>query len=159
MADAAYLASLARKQVGAGAIFTDDEGRILLVRRAYADGAWTIPGGAVEAGETPLAAVRREVLEEVGLDIEIGRLVGVDWIPERPPKPEALLFMFDGGRLSADQAARIALPPGELSEHRFTSLDDAEDLVTDRMLSRLKAAIPVIRSSATLYLEEGRVVR
>lgn len=156
---AAYFASLARKQVGAGAIFTDAEGRILLVRRAYADGSWTVPGGAVDAGETPLAAVRREVCEEIGLDVEIGRLIGVDWVPERPPKPEMLLFMFDGGRLSAEQVLRIVLPTDELSEHRFVSLDDAEGLVTDRMLGRLKAAIPAMSSRATLYFEEGRLVR
>jgi 8-oxo-dGTP diphosphatase len=159
MADAAYFASLARKQIGAGVVFTDAEGRILLVRRAYADGSWTVPGGAVDAGETPLAAAHREVLEETGLDVQIGRLLGVDWIPERPPKPEALLFLFDGGRLTAEQASRIVLPAVELAEHSFVSVDEAVGLVTDRMLSRLKAALPAKRTGATLYFEEGRVVR
>jgi mutator protein MutT len=55
-----------------------DEGRLLLVRRANppAVGTWTIPGGKVEPGEDDAAAVVREVAEETGLVVEVGRLVG-----------------------------------------------------------------------------------
>ncbi|HEX5535391.1 MAG TPA: NUDIX domain-containing protein [Actinomycetales bacterium] len=60
-----------------GAIVHDD-GRLLLVRRANppAAGTWTIPGGKVEAGEDDATAVVREVAEETGLVVEVGRLVG-----------------------------------------------------------------------------------
>jgi hypothetical protein len=70
-----------------------------------------------------------------------------------------LLFLFDGGQLSAERASRIVLPAAELAEYRFVRVDDAEGLVTDRMLSRLKAAVPALRSGTTLYFEDGRVVR
>ena len=68
--------------VGVGAAIVD-AGRILLVRRgkAPARGQWTFPGGAVELGEPVELAVRREVLEETGLEIELERvLVVVDRI-------------------------------------------------------------------------------
>jgi 8-oxo-dGTP diphosphatase len=159
MADAAYFASLARKQVGAGAVFVDADDRVLLVRKAYADGSWTIPGGAVDAGETPLSAACREVREEIGLDVEIGPLIGVDWISERPPKPEALLFIFDGGELSADQASQIVLPAAELAEYRFVAIEEADGLVTGRMLRRLRAIADLIGTGETLYFEEGYTVR
>lgn len=62
-----------------GGIVTDDRGRLLLVRRGQepAKGSWSIPGGRVEAGETDAAATAREVLEETGLAVVVGDLVGI----------------------------------------------------------------------------------
>jgi ADP-ribose pyrophosphatase YjhB (NUDIX family) len=61
----------------AGAVVVHD-GRLLLVRRANdpGRGLWSVPGGRVEAGESPEAACAREVREETGLDVEVGPLVG-----------------------------------------------------------------------------------
>gem|GEM_PF-1482977 len=61
-----------------GALVHDDDGRLLVVRRRHEPGAglWSVPGGRVEAGEDDLAAVRREVLEETGLHVTVGLLVG-----------------------------------------------------------------------------------
>lgn len=58
------------------AIFRD--GRVLVVRRAQAPaaGSWTLPGGRVELGETLVAAVIREVLEETTLTIRVKGLAG-----------------------------------------------------------------------------------
>jgi 8-oxo-dGTP diphosphatase len=62
--------------VGVGAVIHDG-GRILLVRRAKepSRGLWTFPGGAVELGEPVKLAVRREVREETGLEIEVERVL------------------------------------------------------------------------------------
>lgn len=57
------------------AVVRDDEGRILLQQRH--DDSWSLPAGAVEPGETPLAAVLREVLEETGLVVQATALLGV----------------------------------------------------------------------------------
>lgn len=62
-----YVASLARKRMAAGALFRDVAGRVLLVEPTYKEN-WEVPGGAVEQDESPTAACRREVLEELGLD-------------------------------------------------------------------------------------------
>jgi 8-oxo-dGTP diphosphatase len=61
-----------------GAVVHDDEHRLLVVRRGHAPsaGRWSLPGGRVEAGETDAEAVRREVREETGLDVLVGRRVG-----------------------------------------------------------------------------------
>src|SRR3984957_15102883 len=63
--------------LGVFAAITDEEGRILCVRMNYATRAWTTPGGRVELGESPLDALKREVLEESGLDVVVEELVGV----------------------------------------------------------------------------------
>ena len=64
--------------VGVGAVIVDD-GRVLLVKRGQAplQGEWSIPGGKLELGETVRQAVRREVLEESGLQVEATELLGV----------------------------------------------------------------------------------
>ncbi len=55
------------------------DGRLMLTRRARPpqEGMWDVPGGFVEPLEQPEDAVRRELLEETGLEIEVGALVGV----------------------------------------------------------------------------------
>src|SRR5215475_10850783 len=64
--------------VGVGAIIIEG-GRVVLVKRGHAPllGKWSIPGGVLEVGETLRTAVVREVLEETGLTIEPGELLGV----------------------------------------------------------------------------------
>jgi len=61
-----------------GAVVFDSRGHLLLVQRARppAQGRWSLPGGRVEPGEQGEDAIRREVLEETGLQIQIVREVG-----------------------------------------------------------------------------------
>jgi ADP-ribose pyrophosphatase YjhB (NUDIX family) len=61
----------------AGAVVTDADGRLLLIQRANdpARGRWSVPGGRVEPGETSEAAAAREVREETGLHVSVGRLL------------------------------------------------------------------------------------
>ena len=60
----------------ASAVVVDDAGRILLHRRTDNE-LWSIPGGAMEVGESIAETVVREVKEETGLDVEPERVVGI----------------------------------------------------------------------------------
>jgi mutator protein MutT len=68
-----------RPIVGVGAVVLNRDGRVLLARRAHEPlkGEWSLPGGAVEVGETLEAAVAREILEETGLSVAVGPVVEV----------------------------------------------------------------------------------
>jgi len=55
----------------------DDAGRVLLVRHAGHDDGWGILGGAIDPGESPAAAAVREAREEIGVDVQLVRLVDV----------------------------------------------------------------------------------
>jgi ADP-ribose pyrophosphatase YjhB (NUDIX family) len=99
------------------------EGRILLVRRAMPPevGLWIVPAGRVEWGETWHEAVRREVLEETGLRIEVG---DVAWVGEVMDGNHhfAIVDFFatvEGGELQAGSDA---------AEVRWVALDEAADL-------------------------------
>ena len=65
-----------RPVVGVGGVVVKD-GKALIVKRGHAprQGEWSLPGGRVELGETLIEAVRREIKEETGLDVDVGPLI------------------------------------------------------------------------------------
>lgn len=97
-----------------GAVVQDDDGRLLLVRRGTEPGRgqWSVPGGRVEPGETGPEATAREVLEETGLRVDVGGLVGR---VERPG-PGNVTYVIDDYR---------ATPATEARE--ITAGDDADE--------------------------------
>jgi 8-oxo-dGTP diphosphatase len=78
------------------AFVRDMAGRILLVRRGRPpfEGSWALPGGFVETGETTEAACARETLEETGLIVEIGVLLGVFSKPDRDPRGHTVSVVY-----------------------------------------------------------------
>lgn len=98
------------RTLAAGAVVQDEAGRVLLVLRKHDPeaGRWTIPGGHAEPGETLAECAQREVREETGLEIVVGRELGVVDIPNGDETIEAHDFFATvvGGELvAADDAA------------------------------------------------------
>ncbi|WP_242418342.1 NUDIX hydrolase, partial [Frankia sp. CpI1-P] len=97
---AAGNARQARKRVSADAVIRDETGRLLLVDPTYKPD-WDLPGGMAEANEPPRDALRRELKEELDLDLPVGELLCVDWVSPHGPWDDLLAFVFDGGTLRA----------------------------------------------------------
>lgn len=69
--------------VGVFASIMDMQGRILCVKQHAGQRKWTLPGGRMESGETPIEALIREVREETGYHIEVSDLIGVYSTPAK----------------------------------------------------------------------------
>ena len=77
-----------RFTVTAGAFIFDDAGRLLLLEHVFRpDSGWGIPGGFLSKGEQPETALRRELLEEIGLEVADVKLLFIRTL-RRPPQIE-----------------------------------------------------------------------
>lgn len=98
-----------------------EKGKLLLVKRAiepFRD-YWVLPGGHVEYGETVEKAIKREMKEELGVNVKIEGLLGVYSDPKRDPRCHTVSVTF----LLKKERGQIRLN-GEASEFRFFKLDE-----------------------------------
>jgi 8-oxo-dGTP pyrophosphatase MutT (NUDIX family) len=153
-ADSAAFRSLPRKRIGAGIVIVDDRDRVLLVQPTYKD-SWEIPGGLVELGESPRQAAAREVREELGLDVQVGRLLVIDWVPRGRYPDDGVMLLFAGGRV---EESRIRLPGDELRDWEWCDRATVRERVVDVLAHRIGAALRAISSGDTVELENGMPV-
>ena len=147
-----WLESLPKKRMGAGALFQDEQGRLLLVNPTYKP-QWEIPGGIVEQNESPRQACRREVYEEIGLTKPIERLLSISYAAANDRRTEGLMFIFWGGVLTPAEIEMIRLPVTELSEYRFVTLAEALSLLAPTLGERVRRSLEILPTEQTLYLE------
>ena len=149
-----FTEKLPTKRMAAGCLFTDEAGRLLILDPPYKP-TWDLPGGVVEQDESPRLAAQREIQEELGLAVEPGALLAVDWISRSGDFTELVAFLFDGGVLRSADINRITLDPTEARGFRFVTLTEAEPLLDPGQCSRVAAALNARGSSMTAYLESG----
>jgi 8-oxo-dGTP diphosphatase len=135
-----------RPLVGVGAVIWDGS-RVLLERRGRppAEGAWSLPGGLMEVGETAEEAVRREVGEECGIEVTVGPLLGLFEPIHRDPDGRVryhfvvldfLAHYLKGDARAGDDAADLCwVPPAEL--HRYALMPATRTMI-ERALDRLQ---------------------
>lgn len=118
------------------------DGRIVLIQRRD-NGKWALPGGIVDWGEDIPTAVRRELIEETGLELmRIRRLVGVYSAPDRDPRIHSICIVVEAevqGRMQIQDTLEVmgiqafplkSLPPGQLSHDHTQQLQDYFDGLT-----------------------------
>lgn len=153
---ATYIAGLPRVLAGAATVFRDATGRVLLVEPGYREG-WGLPGGTIESedGETPRQGACRETLEEIGLDVRIGRLLAVDWV-HGPGRPPIVAYVYDGGVLSEEDFKAIRLQEEELLSWRLVARENLGDHLLDTLHGRVLTALDVLADgSGTAELVNG----
>ena len=147
-----YLNRLPKKRMGAGCLFFNSQEKILILKPTYKDN-WLLPGGVIEANESPRQACIREVKEETGIDCHPTRLLCVDYVSDRPHKIESIQFVFYGGTLS--NKVQINLPNREIASYQFAESTAALSMLGIHSQRRLKSCLPHLDSQITVYLENG----
>lgn len=144
---------LPKKRLIAHVLVTDGADRLLLCETQFkAD--WELPGGIVEPGEAPRLGAEREVLEELGINRAIGRLLVADWMPPYLGWEDAIELIFDGGVLRPDELPQLTLQPSEIRRVELCTLARAAELVTPLAHRRLTVAMG-LGPGEMAYLEDG----
>jgi 8-oxo-dGTP pyrophosphatase MutT (NUDIX family) len=144
---------MARVVMASGALYRDAAGAVVLVKPSYKDG-WDLPGGIVEPGESPADAVRREVVEELGCALPVGRLLTVDWAPD-DLIGDKLLWVFDGGVLDEATLTALRVDGEELTDVRAHPLAVLDVVCPSRLARRIRTALLAADLGRTLYAEHG----
>jgi ADP-ribose pyrophosphatase YjhB (NUDIX family) len=156
----AYLAEgnakQARKRVSADILLRDERGRILLVDPTYKPD-WDLPGGMAEANESPTDAVRRELREELGLDVTVGALLCVDWASPHGPWDDLINFIFDGGVLDDEAISQIRLVDRELRDFDFCDEGQAKERLRPYVWRRANVALGSLETGRVKYTQDGCV--
>lgn len=153
MSEAEFYAKVPRKRVGAGVLITDPSGRVLMVEPTYKE-TWEVPGGVVEADESAFAACRRECREELGLDLNVGRILVIEHQCDGGHRGDSIMFIYDGGVVSDD--LEIRLPAEELRSYRFFEAAALDEIAVDRLARRLRFAIQARSDHRVIELVDGR---
>lgn len=117
-----------------GAVIRDDEGRLLLIKRGHDPGAglWSLPGGRIEPGETGTQALVREMREETGLTVKVGRLLGT---VRRPGLGGDVIDISD---YEATVIAGRLTPGDDAADARWVDAADLESIpITDGLVEAL----------------------
>jgi 8-oxo-dGTP diphosphatase len=151
MTEAASTINSAQFRVAVSALLFDEH-RVLLARRRDIDW-WNLPGGGMELGETVEEAVKREVLEETGLEVEVGQLVGVYSKPQKREVVLTFLCQKVGGKLTETEESQECryfalndLPVNTLPKHR--------QRIQDALLGQERA---VVRNQLSSTEEDQRL--
>jgi 8-oxo-dGTP diphosphatase len=129
-------------KVTVDAFIQDANGRVLLIQRGRPPftGAWGLPGGFCEWGETTEECCARETLEETGLTVEVRQLLGVYSRPERDPRGHNVTVLYECRPISGeatggdDAAAARWFAPAELKGLAFAF--DHEKIVSEQLSRR-----------------------
>lgn len=139
--------------MSAGAVLLNEQKELLVVKPSYKE-HWTLPGGIVEEFESPRVGCAREVLEEVGINLDKFTLLCVDYKKIPGEEDESLQFVFYGGVLNASQA--IHIDGKEIIEYKFAPRDEAIQLLggLERPLGRrISKCLDALDKGTIVYLE------
>ncbi len=121
------------------AFIKNERGDLLIVKPNYLDVAdWSLPGGVIEEGESPIEACKRECLEELGIHVNVGKLLCHEYRKASSTESETSKFIFDCGVLFPEQQ-KFTLQPDEIDAAVFKPMSEAINLVSALMRRRLEA--------------------
>ncbi|MFD7014000.1 NUDIX domain-containing protein [Streptomyces sp. NPDC059928] len=149
-----YAETLMKATAFACVFFTDEADRPVQLRAVYSQThPWQFPGGTMEPGERPWETAQRECQEETGLAVDGSPrlLASVFGLPGQEWPYATIGFVFDGGRLCAEQLRHIELNPAEHDEVRALPLEAWRSQMPQRDFARLEAVMEARRTGVASY--------
>ena len=142
---------LPKKRLIAQGLLRNEHGEVLLCQLVYKKD-WDLPGGVVDPGESPAHCVAREVREELGLSLEVGGMLAVNWLPPYRGWDDALLVLFDLGSVEASILEEAVLQRREIKAVHWVDPAQASERVAPYTAAMLAQAVA---AHTTLYLENS----
>lgn len=131
-------AGLPTKRVISQGVLRDPDGRVLLCELTYKP-EWDLPGGVIEVGESPAIGVEREIEEELGIDITVGDLITVNWLPPWRGWDDACVFVFDLGIADASIVESMTLQRTEIQAVHWATPAEVRSRATAATIELLDA--------------------
>ena len=146
-------ARLPTKRIIAQGLLRTDGDRVLLCELTYKQ-AWDLPGGVVDPGESPAECVAREIAEELGIEVSVGGLLAVNWLPPYRGWDDALLCLFDLGRVPEALVQEMTFEPREI---RSVHWADPETITANvaPYTAQMISEVHTIQSGQVAYLENS----
>lgn len=149
----AVLDGFASSYAVACAFVTDADGRALIVKPTYGKD-WQFVGGMVDQGEAPHEACAREIKEEIGIDLPVGDLLVLDYVPDHGfVSAPMTIYIFNCG--SIRDPAQIRLQAEELEDFAFLPLDEATSRFHAVHAPRFQLADQARRTGRAAYVSHG----
>ena len=144
----------ARKRVIAHLLLTDADGRVCVLETSFKPD-YELPGGIVEPGESPRVGLTRELEEELGRGLAVGRLLVADWLAPYLGWEDAVEFVFDGGDIAAEVVPLLHPDLKEIRAIHWLEPEAAIVRMAPFAQGRLRSALEAREDRATHYLEAG----
>lgn len=139
-----------KQQVAVGGAIFNSNNELLFVRRAATDdfmpGVWEIPGGGTEFGETPEVGLQREILEECGIQITVGKPVFVSdyYIERNGERVQRVEITYLCKLFSENEEVTLS---DEHDSFAWKKLDDLSDLEMTDYMSSIVTAIKIANTA------------
>lgn len=147
----------ARKRVISHLLLTDEAGRVCILETSFKPD-FELPGGILEVGESPREGLVREVREELGHTVSVGRLLVVDWLSPHLGWEDAVELIFDGCQMPARSVPLLRPDLKEIRAIHWLEPDAAAATMAPFARGRLFAALAARDEGRALYLEAGERV-
>ena len=147
-----------KKRVGAGVLFFNKRGEVLIVKPNYLE-KWLWIGGSADENESPKTTALRECQEEIGTTPATFRLAFVNYLPQQPTgQSDILQFLFTSDEVDDTFISQLKLQESEIEDARFIPIDELANYMHEYRARAIQTYWKNKQGTAPLYMEDGRLI-
>lgn len=138
-------------RLGCLGVLQNERGEVLLVEKSYKEGPdrFGLPGGCAHQGEDARTAARREIREELGLEIEPGAVLALHYMPGNQGAAPGENVVFDCGTISSVTRYQLS---DEITATHWADPHEVQDFVAPYTAHRISAALATADGAPVRYL-------